>query len=252
MAEKKSFSYRCYRVIRWLVKAFYPKITVEGTENLPEEPCLVVGNHAQIHGPIGCELYFPGERYIWCAGEMMHREDVPAYAFEDFWSRKPRCTHWFYHALSHLIAPLSVCIFNNARTIGVYHDARILSTFRQTVARLEEGASVVVFPERNETCNHILYAFQDRFIDIAKLYYRRTGKELWFTPLYTAPSLKKLVLGKPIRFDHTQPVEQERQRICAYLMTEITAIAQALPEHTVIPYKNIGKKNYPTNRVGEK
>lgn len=236
-----------YRVIKWLVKVFYPKIEVVGAENLPQEPAVIVGNHTQMNGPIACELYFPGNRYTWCAGQMMHLKDVPAYAYQDFWSGKPKFTRPFYKLLSYLIAPLSVCVFNNAQTIGVYHDARILSTFKNTVKRLEEGASVVIFPENGEPYNHIITQFQDKFIDVAKLYYKKTGKELSFVPMYIAPKLKKMYLGKPIRFCAANPMDEERRRICDYLMTGITDIALSLPRHTVVPYRNIPKKDYPTN-----
>lgn len=236
-----------YKVIKWLVKVFYPKIEVVGVDNLPDEPVMVVGNHTQMNGPIACELYFPGNRYTWCAGEMMHLKDVPAYAYKDFWSNKPKYIRWFYKLLSYIIAPLSVCVFNNAQTIGVYHDARIISTFKQTVQRLQEGSSVVIFPEHDVPHNHIICQFQDKFIDIAKLYYKRTKKELAFVPLYIAPTLKKMYLGKPIRFCAANPMEEERTRICEYLMKEITEIAISLPEHTVVPYNNIPKKDYPSN-----
>ena len=236
-----------YKVIKWLVKVFYPKIEVVGVDNLPDEPVMVVGNHTQMNGPIACELYFPGNRYTWCAGEMMHLKDVPAYAYKDFWSNKPKYIRWFYKLLSYIIAPLSVCVFNNAQTIGVYHDARIISTFKQTVQRLQEGSSVVIFPEHDVPHNHIICQFQDKFIDIAKLYYKRTKKELAFVPLYIAPTLKKMYLGKPIRFCAANPMEEERARICEYLMKEITEIAVSLPEHTVVPYNNVPKKDYPSN-----
>lgn len=245
VAEKKISP--LYRVIKWCIKTCYPKITVEGVENLPEEPVIIVGNHTQMNGPIACELYTPGDHYIWCAGQMMHLKEVPAYAFQDFWSQKPKYTHPFYKALSYLIAPLSVVVFNNANTIGVYHDTRIVGTFKNTITRLQEGASVVIFPEHDVKYNHIVYEFQDRFIDIAKLYYKRTGKELAFVPLYIAPNLKKMYLGKPIRYRADQPMDQERKRICDYLMNGITEIACALPEHTVVPYRNIPKKDYPSN-----
>lgn len=236
-----------YKVIKWLVKVFYPKIEVVGADNLPDEPVMVVGNHTQMNGPIACELYFPGNRYTWCAGEMMHLKDVPAYAYKDFWSNKPKYIRWFYKLLSYIIAPLSVCVFNNAQTIGVYHDARIISTFKQTVQRLQEGSSVVIFPEHDVPHNHIICQFQDKFIDIAKLYYKRTKKELAFVPLYIAPTLKKMYLGKPIRFCAANPMEEERARICEYLKKEITEIAVSLPEHTVVPYNNVPKKDYPSN-----
>ena len=60
MQEKKISP--VYKVIKWLIKVFYPKIEVVGVENLPQEPVMVVANHTQMNGPICCELYFPGER----------------------------------------------------------------------------------------------------------------------------------------------------------------------------------------------
>ena len=236
-----------YRVIKALVRFFYPKMEVAGTENLPDDPVIAVGNHTQMNGPIACELYYPGDHCIWCAGEMMHLKDVPAYAYQDFWSQKPKFTRPFYKLLSYLIAPLSVCVFNNAHTIGVYHDTRILSTFKNTVNRLCSGSSVVIFPEHDVKHNHIIYDFQDRFIDIAKLYYKKTGRELAFVPLYIAPNLHKMYLGQPIRYCAANPMEEERRRICTYLMQQITDIACALPEHTVVPYRNIPKRDYPSN-----
>ena len=246
--KKASLLYRAIRRIVWL---FYPKIEVIGAENLPPEPALIVSNHAQMDGPISCQLYFPRKQYTWCAGEMMHLKDVPKYAFNDFWAQKPLYIRWFYRLLSYVIAPLSVCVFNNADTIGVYHDARILSTFRNTVSRLSDGADVVIFPEHDEKHNHIINDFQTRFVDVAGMYHKKTGKEISFVPLYVSPRLKKLVLGKPIRYCAENPKERERERICDHLMEEITALACSLPPHTVVPYKNIPKRMYPSNVILE-
>ena len=236
-----------YRFIRMLVRLFYPKTAVSGTENLPEGEAIVVGNHTQMNGPIAGELYFPGRHYIWCAGQMMHLKEVPAYAFEDFWSFKPGYIRWYYKLMSYVIAPLSVCIFNNAHTIPVYHDIRLASTFRITMSRLEEGSRIVIYPEHNRKYNNIVYDFQDKFVDVAKLYYKKTGKALDFVPMYIAPALRTMYLGKPIRFDPAAPIARERERICRYLMEEITAMAASLPEHTVVPYRNVPKGEYPKN-----
>ena len=97
-----------YRIIKALVRLFYGKTRVVGAENLPDAPCIVVGNHCQMNGPIAGELHFPGPHYIWCAGEMMHLSDVPAYAYKDFWSQKPKAVRWLYRIASYLIAPLAV------------------------------------------------------------------------------------------------------------------------------------------------
>ena len=246
--KKRRKSYILYWFVRTLVWIFYPKIHKEGMENIPDEPVIFVGNHTQMNGPIMAELYFPGKRLIWCIGEMMEWKEVPSYAFTDFWSFKPKWTHWFYRILSYLITPLSVLIFNNADTIPVYHDARLKDTFRQSVNALEKGISLVIFPEKNEKYNHIVYEFQEGFVDVARLYHRKTGKEPVFVPVYLAPRLKKLVFGRPIRYDSSAPSKAERDRISDYIKEEITRTAEALPRHRVVPYRNIPKREYPWNR----
>lgn len=236
-----------FRFVKGCVKAVYPEITVEGTENIPDEAAVYVGNHSQLHGPICCELYFPCERYTWCAHQMMKLKEVPAYAYEDFWSGKPKLLRPFYKLLSYLIAPLSVLVFNNANTIEVYHDRRIISTFKKTFNKLKEGKSVVIFPEYRQKYNNIINDFQTGYIDVARMYYRKTGKTLKFVPLYIAPNLKKMYIGSAVTFSPELLIEDERKRITTHLMREITDIAKNLPEHIVVPYKNIPKKEYKTN-----
>lgn len=250
MSKNKKF-FRIFKVLKFFVTVFYPKTKLVGTQNLPDEPVIIVGNHSQIHGPIACELFFPKNYYTWCAGQMMNIKEVPAYAYQDFWSQKPKGIRWIFKIISFLIAPLCVIIFKNARTIAVYKDKRIISTFKDSVKRLQEGNSIIIFPEHDKKYNNIIYDFQDGFVDLAKLYYKKVGKEVKFVPLYIAPELKTMYLGKPISFSATTPIEEERQRICDYLMKEITNIAVNLPEHTVVPYRNISKKLYPANTLKE-
>jgi len=245
---KKTLSRLLYRLIRFLVWLFYPKMQIIGAEHLPEGSCIVVGNHAKMNGPIACELYFPRPRCTWCAGEMMHLREVPAYAYRDFWSHKPKAVRWFFRMLSYLIAPISVCVFNNAECIGVYHDMRLMNTFQETVDRLQSGVDVVIFPEHDVPYNGVVWEFQDRFIDVARLYCRRSGQPISFVPLYVAPRLHTLSLGEPIRFDPAAPPAEERRRICTALMDGVTALARALPEHIVVPYPNVPKRDYPLNK----
>lgn len=243
---------RTYRILRFLIDLFFPAMQIFGLDRLPEEPCIIVGNHSQMNGPLLSELRLDIPHETWCAGALMQGKEVAAYAFADFWSFKPRRTHPFYRLLSHLIRPLCVCLFNNAHTIPVYHDVRLRQTYRQSVEALADGESLVIFPEKNAPGNHILYAFQDKFVDTARFYCRKTGKGISFVPLYIAPRLRGAWFGSPIAFRPEVPIAEERERICRLLREEITALAEALPEHTVVPYRNIPKRLYPKNRVQAK
>ena len=244
--EERKTDWR-YRVVFSLVRMFSPKFRLAGIENLPHEPCVIVGNHSQMYGPIAGEIYTPVKHDIWCAAEMMNRKEVAAYAYQDFWSGKPRPVRWFYRLLSRLIGPLAELIFTNAHTVPVYHDMRIVSTFRESVQKLEAGSSMIVFPEHYAEHNNIVHEFRDRFVDLAAFYYRKTGTELCFVPMYLAPRLKLMTYGTPVRYRADAPAEEERKRICRELMDRITSIAVSLPEHTVVPYPNIPKRFYPRN-----
>ncbi len=236
-----------FRLICRVIRGLTPRYTLSGVENLPPEPCVLIGNHAQMYGPLAAELHLPRPARIWCVGEMMDRREVPAYAFQDFWSAKPRAAHWFWRLASHVIARPVAYVLSHAHTIPVYHDARILSTFRRSVAALEAGEDLVIFPESPEPYNAVVTSFHCHFVDLAAMVYRRSGGILSFVPMYVAPRLGILSFGPPVRFDPHAPAEEERQRICSELMEAITAQARALPPHTVIPYLNIPKSRYPLN-----
>ena len=231
-----------YHIIYRLVWQFSPKYRIVGAENLPEGASVIVGNHCQMYGPIAGEMYTPGKHAVWCIGEMMHAEEVADYAYRDFWSGKPKAVRWFFRLLSHLIVPLSVLIFNNAHTIAVYHDNRALATFRESVAHLLAGERLVIFPECYDEHNNIVHDFQDNFVDLGRMYYKQTKRALPFVPLYVAPALGVLTFGEPILYDPAAVGETERSRISNALMDAVTAMAEALPEHTVVPYPNLPKR----------
>lgn len=244
----KRFGYWVFRAVRAVVKLAYRDTALMGLENLPEGACVIVGNHCQMNGPIMAELFIPGDRAIWCNAQMMHLKEVPDYAYADFWSKKPVWSRWFYRLLSYVIAPLSVCIFNNAHCIGVYHDTRIMATLRQSLARLKEGAKIVIFPETDPPVNHVVYTFHDRFIDIGRLYAHQMKQPLAFVPMYVCPRLKRAVFGAPIAYDASADPDLERRRVCAALQQAITDLADSQPPHRIVPYRNIPRRLYPMNR----
>ncbi len=80
------------------------------------------------------------------------------------------------------------------------------------------------------------------------MYYKQTGKALPFVPLYVAPALGVLTFGEPILYDPAAPRDDQRARISNALMDAVTDLAVALPEHTVVPYPNLPKREWTKNR----
>ena len=237
-----------YLIFRKLAAIFVlPAISIEGIENLPDGPAIVVGNHSQAYGPVAAELYFPRAHYTWCISEMMEKDKVADYAYQDFWSKKPVLLRPFFKLLSHILPTISEIVFTNAATIPVYRDKRIMKTFQLSCDRLKENAAVVIFPEEYTEYNNIVHQFQRGFVHVAKYYYRQTKESVPFVPMYVCPRLKKLVFGEPIWYSPDNSSADEAERICTYLQDSISEIAYKMPKHRVVPYPNVSKKYYPLN-----
>ena len=66
--------------------------------------------------------------------------------------------------------------------------------------------------------------------------------------MYYCKDLRKMLFGKPIKFNGNNPIEQERTRICDYLIQETTALAKELPTHKVIPFNPVPKKDFKNSK----
>ena len=237
-----------FKLLRFFAGVFYKKIEIVGIEDIPTDNTVIVANHCQLNGPIIAELFMPDNCYIWANGQMVRCREVPGYAMEDFFPYKSRCLRPVYKLASYALSVLLPCVINNARTIPVYRDARIVTTLRTSVRMLEGGRNILIFPECHNKNNNIVNEFQENFVDLARFYYKKTGKELTFLPMYIAPDLGKAVFGQGTRFDSTKDIAEERTRIASFLEKRITELGRALPHHTVIPFDNIPRRSYISNK----
>lgn len=232
-----------FRIVYRIIKLFYPRYTIETLTELKEPGNIYVSNHAQMHGPLALYFYFPQPHYIWVIGQMCNRKEVTPYAMEDFWRHKSKWVKWIYKLFSILIlAPLGSYLFRKAETIPVYKDTRLRKTINDTVARLDEGNDVIIFPEHRVNYNKYINDFQVNFVDVARFHTRRTNKDLYFYPVYTCYKLRKVLIGEPTKYNPEANIDEERIRITKYLQTEITKLGDSLPNHTIVPYENVKRK----------
>ena len=229
-----------FRLIALAISLFYCKSKIIGLENL-SEPCVVVSNHSKLHGPINAQLNFPKNKAIWCDAPMFDKKEFPTYAYANFFKRKP---NFFNKLLVRALAPLVAHLFRNADTLPVYRDMRIVKTYKMSVQALIKGVSVFIMPECPNSHNQIINVFNEYFVDVARYYYKDQSKLLKFVPMYYSPELKTMVFGKSIEFNKDNAIQDERKRICTYLMEEITRLAKSLPKHKVVPFNNVKKSEY--------
>ena len=234
-----------YKICAFFLKMIDKKVKYVGLENLPNEPCIIAGNHAQMHGPIINEFYFPTDKKIWCDAPMLNKKDFPKYAYVNFFGGKPNLFQKILVGLLKSVVPNG---FSSSDALPVYRDMRIMKTYKATIDYIEQGYNIVILPECPDEFNEIINNFNEYFVDTARMYYKSTKKELSFVPMYYCKDLRKMLFGQPIKFDGTAPIETERKRICEYLMLEITKLAKSLPVHKVIPFNAVPKKDYKNSK----
>lgn len=228
------------------INIFYHKRTYTGVENL-KSPSIIITNHSQIHAPLTHTLFFPTDAHFWCIADMLHYKTFSRHAYQGFWSGKPKSVRWIFKIASYVLLPLA-WFFRRANLIPVYHDHRIKKTIEVTLDLLNKGHDILICPEKWDGFDGITNEFHDKFVDVAKLYYRKTGVALDILPMYTCPALKTNVIGKPIKFNPDAPIVEERARVVEYIRTSIKDLAISLPRHRVVPFNNVGKDVQPMSK----
>lgn len=235
-----------YKLVLAFFKGRVNKGTIEYLEPLEPGNIMIV-NHAQMWAPIYFEIKIPHKRF-WCTQEVLHYKGCGDYCYKDWWSKKPAIFRPFFWLVAHLfVQPLAPKLFRCADTLPVYRDIRLRDTFKYSLESLEAGYTNIITPETHIEGNGIVNSFLPNFVDIARLYYKKSGKCLKFYPTYLTPVLNKIVVGHPITYNPEADFKQEKERIVTELEHAIYELAMTLPEHKVVPYENLKKKDWPTN-----
>ena len=204
----------------------YPKPTIVFQET-PDysEPVVFVANHEKNYGPSIMQLFFPITYRPWVIYRMLEPQICREYIREDFfegrWNVPSPISGW----ISGLVERPLIRLMNSSRPIAVYRGLpqRIAQTFKDSLETLEAGENLLIFPENGEIkpYSQRVNNFHTGFIFLTKLYYRKTGKRLSFCPVSINPHKRFISVGKRVTFNPEADYDQERGRICQFLVKEI-------------------------------
>ena len=208
---------------------------IRGKENVPNDPdrsMVFVCNHGEIYGPSVTNLYVPFSFPPWVISDMM---DVDAIA-----SRTAAGTFALWRLpekwrlpLARRVAPLLAWIMRSVDAIPVYYQepAKLRRTFRDSIAAMEAGDNILLFPENSDDTPDHHYKlsgvshFFSGFTMLGPMYYRKTGKRAIFVPIYADKKKRVLTFGVPTEYDPDNDQEAERDRLCEYLRGEMLRFA---------------------------
>ena len=233
---QKSLKHYGIKLILFILRPLYHH-RIRGRENLQLDediPCVFVCNHGEIYGPVVATLYVPFSFRPWVAYEMLDRQAVIDHtmngSFQKYSGGKRKTLQWL---MEHIGSPFLVWIMQSVDSIPVYHDnpRKLMQTFRETVAAMEAGDNILLFPENADTTADHRYAregvseFFTGFAMIGQLYHNRTGQAPLFIPIYADKKQRVLTFGVPTRYNPDINANEEKELLCAYLRGEMLRIA---------------------------
>ena len=232
----RSLKHYGIKVILFILRPLYRhKILGRGNVKLDEDiPCVFVCNHGEIYGPVVSTLYVPYSFRPWVAYEMVDRKAITDRTmngvFQHVQGFRRKMLHWL---MVYVGSPFLAWIMRSVDCIPVYHDnpRKLMQTFRETIAAMETGDNILLFPENADTSSDHRYVregvseFFTGFTMIGQMYSSKTGKCPLFIPLYADKRKRTITFGVPTRYNADVPPNEEKERLCDYLRGEMLRMA---------------------------
>lgn len=215
---------KLYNVLQRIVYPILPIKKAVYAEPVGEEPCVFLANHIGALGPIYMAATFPLREKvaIWCNEGVMDEKQMVEYVRHDWWWRTESKLAPLYNVtLPYIAAAIVPKVMRSAPTITVYHDARAMSTMRQSMKALKEGKHIVIFPEKPDGFDSHDEYLQMGWLNLCTMYQRATGKPLKMIPVHIDQKAHVFRVGKGITADPNVPVKEQESRIERYLAAGI-------------------------------
>lgn len=205
---------RSYRMLRGLIRTFTPRMTTTWTVPFDGQPSVFCPNHAGAMGPIHMCAHFElaDECHPWFNAAVADPKQMPAYVRQDYWW-KPGCKmEWLYNAtLPYMAAAVLPPIMRTVPGVPVYHDMQVIKTFRQSVAFLKKGESLIIFPQQPSGYGSHYAELNRGFLQIAPMAWRTLGLRLNFYPVHIEGRV--IAVGRPVQFDPDKPLKEQEQAL---------------------------------------
>lgn len=195
-------------------------------------PCVFICNHSEIYGPVAAVINMPYFVRPWINSKMVDLQKVSDEI------RHGVLLSWIPQVIQKevvdLISPVVAWAMNSLDPIPVNHgDGRdILKAIDMSIHALEVDDNILLFPENPLITGHYLTdgvgEFFTGFVNIAKAYYKKTGKCLTFYSVFADKRKRTLSFSEGVTFNPAAPFHEEKKRIANSLHDRMVELSGSL------------------------
>lgn len=193
---------------------------------------IILSNHEGTDAPMSLEIYCDKPLRMWGAHEMnsglikMYKYQTRVYYHEK--------KHWNLHLarLFCLIAsPLTNLFYKGLNLISTYRDGRFLRTLKESVAAIEAGENIVIFPETSDNGYLAeLEGFHAGFAAFAE-YCAKKGIDAPIYVTYFKKDERVYIVDKPVLWSELKASGRSREEIVEGLLARCNELGKmTVPE----------------------
>ena len=183
-----------------------------------KEGSVILSNHVGTAGPLSFELFLEHPTRFWGAHEM--NETLGAmykYQSEVFYHQKRGWNLFGARMFCLLASPLTWIFYKGLNLISIYKDMRLAHTLRESWEALQEGTSVVIFPEVSDKGYlDTLEGFHAGFALLLE-FCKKRGKDIPVYVTYYNKENQKHIVDQPILYSELLSRFPSREAQAAYL-----------------------------------
>lgn len=223
------------RFLTTVFKLFYKHTLVNEDHIHPcdDNPLVFLCNHGEINGPIVCKMYIPVSVRVWTISMMMYdQKEVTRYVYENTYSKQTSLPVFVRKLAARFIGWLSVNVMNQIESIPVYRESplKLRETVRKSIEAMEAGDNLLIFPENPEHDEKYerggIGKMAPGFVMLAEAYWKKTGKQMRFMPMYVNKFNRTLTFGNEVVYQPENGYRDEQTRILAEVEEQIRAMAE--------------------------
>ena len=189
----------------------------------PQGPAVYICHHGNMAGPLATLCWLPFAVRPWVLHVFTDRESCRAqfrdYTFSQRFGLNKSLASFLAWAVSGYVSAL----MSSLGAIPVYRGSiKAGATFKETVAALQAGDSVLIFPDVDYTDEADgIGAVYDGFLLVDRFWSKVSDKPLDFVPLRLDAANRRITAGEPVRFDRSADRKTEQVRVREALRAQI-------------------------------
>ncbi|MGI5878679.1 MAG: hypothetical protein ACOX7W_08735 [Christensenellales bacterium] len=191
-------------------------------------PAVLVTRHQNLYGPITIMAWYPVGLRLWVIDKLAIPELCREHYRTFVGPVRLRLGPFLSRVFAALYAPLVVQLARSANSIIVYRGKReIIKTLEESVQALSQGEILCLSPDIDYTSTESgAVNMYTGFVHLARIYFKRTGKNLPFYPVYTSRRVDSIEIGDPIYLDPDKPFTEEKERVVDEIRRGFEQMAQ--------------------------